>query len=502
MNRFALVSLLVLAAPGIASAKPKKPVPVVVAPPPPPPPDPNAWRATPPPPGPESSWTAPVAAHFKLSNGIPVYLVAQGDLPLVRVRLNLAIGREANPKGKAGLNALTASMLDEGTATRDSATIASDAAQLGSELSINAGDENVVVALESLTRETLVPSLDLLQDVVLRPKLAKADFARVRGDVLASLQAAKSEPNDVARRVFLAQLWGADHPYGVPVAGTDASVGALKLADIAKAYKDNWHAGNASFVVSGNVDPATFLPLLEARFGGWKKGAATRAAVAPPVALLKPRVVFKEQAGAVQSVLRVGAVSVSRTSPDYYQDQVAVTLLGGMFSSRLNMALREEKGWSYGAYCGLSDSRDHGILQARSSVQADKTSEAVTVVLEELAGQVARVPTEAEMTLTRDSLVKSLPGMFESNAATAGAFLQVPQFGLPVDSWDGYGAKVNGVDAAATASASQALLSPAHMLVVVVGPRTTEVTATDGTKSTVDVVENLKKLGMEFVEAK
>lgn len=496
-----IASLILLGAPGIAACGPKKPEPAAVVATTPPP-DPNAWRATAPAPGPERPWAAPVAKTFTLSNGIPVYLVDQGDLPLVSVRLSMTIGRESNPKGKAGLGALTASMLDEGTKTRDSSTIAADAAKLGAELGINAGDENVVVALDALTGETLGPSLDLLQDVVLRPKLDKADFSRVQGDTIAAIQAAKSEPNDVARRVFLAQLWGAEHPYGVPAVGTEASVKALKLADVSKAYKESWHAGNAAFVVSGKIDVEPLKAHLESRFGAWKKLTATRPAVAAPAPLLKPRVVFKEQPGSVQSVLRVGTLAVPRTSPDYWQDQVAVTLFGGMFSSRLNMALREEKGWSYGAYGGMSDSRDYGIVQARGSVQADKTAESVAVIFDELAKQIARVPTEAEMKLTHDSLVKSLPGNFESNAATAGAFLQVPQYGLAVDAWQSYGAKVNGVDAAATATASKALLDPAHMLVVVVGPRTVEVPGADGAKTNVDVVENLKKLGYEFVEAR
>ena len=140
MKRFTLTlaSLALLGAPGIAACGPKKPDPAAVVAPTPPPPDPNAWRATVPPPGPERAWTAPVARTFTLSNGIPVYLVEQGDLPLVSVRLNMTIGRESNPKGKAGLGALTASMLDEGTKTRDSSTIAADAATLGAELGINA----------------------------------------------------------------------------------------------------------------------------------------------------------------------------------------------------------------------------------------------------------------------------------------------------------------------------------------------------------------------------
>lgn len=497
-----VLSLVLLGMPGLAACGPKKPPVIQEVAETPPPVDPNAWRAAVPAPGPERAWTAPAATKFELSNGIPVYLVKQGELPLVSVRLNMAIGREGNPKGKAGLLALTASMLDEGTKTRDSSTIASDAAALGAELGISAGDENTVVALDALGGTELEPSLDLMADVVLHPKFDKKDFSRVQGDTVAAIQAASSEPNDIARRVFLQQLWGKDHPYGVPAAGTEASVKALKLADVTKAYGDWWHSGNAAFVVAGNIDEARLKPLLEARFGAWKKGKAAHTAVAAPSVPLKPRIVFHEKPGAVQSVLRVGSLAVSRSSPDYWSDQVAVNLFGGMFSSRLNMALREEKGWSYGAYAGMSDSRDFGIVQARGSVQADKSAESVQVVMEELGKQLAAPPSAEMIKLTRDSLTKSLAGSFETNAATAGAFLAVPQYGLPVDAWQSYAKNVNGIDAAATLEASKRLLAPERMLVVVVGPRTIEVDDGKGGKTTVDVAGNLAKLGYEFIDQK
>ena len=468
---------LALFMPGLAACAPKKPEPVVATPPPPP--DPEAWRATMPPPAPEKAWSAPVAKRFDLSNGIPVYLVQQGDLPLVSVQLVLGVGREANPAG-----------------------IAAEAARLGAELGVSAGDENIVVSLDSLSGSTLAPSFDLMADVVLRPAFDKKVFARVQSDVVAAIQAGKSEPNEVARRVFSEQLFGASHPYGQTSAGSEKSVGALKLADVTRAYADHFHAGNATFVVAGKVDEATLKAELEARFGKWKAGKTARAPVAAPVAPLKTRIVFQEQPGAVQSVIRVGTLAPARNAPEYWKVQVATNLFGGMFGSRLNMALREEKGWSYGAFAGVGDSRDFGVFQARTSVQADKTAESVQVIFDELKAQSSREPTAAELKVTADSLVKSLPGNFETNSATARAFVQVPRFGLPVDAWQSYGMNVASVSAAMVAEASRAQLDAGKMLVVVVGPRTVEIEGEGGAKTTVDVVAGLKGLGQEFVEVK
>lgn len=499
MSRFILAFALL--APSIVACAPKSPEPVAsdVATPPP---DPNAWRSARPAPAAEKAYTAPVASSFTLSNGVPVYLVQQGELPLVSVRLVVNVGRESNPKGMAGLASLTANMLDEGTKTRDGATIAADAAKLGAELAVASSDETSIVSLDALTGAQLAPSLDLMADVVLNPKFDKAAFARVQGEVLTAIQSAKSEPRDVVVREFLAQYWGADHPYGTPAVGSESSVKSIKLADVQKAYTTGWHAGNAALVVAGNADEATLKPLLEERFGKWKKNSGLRARPAAPAALLKTRVVFVEQPGAVQSVIRVGGPGPRRSDAAYWPNEVAGTLFGGMFSSRLNMNLREEHGWSYGAYGGLSISRDYAVFAARTSVQADKTAPAVTEILKEMRAQAGRVPTADEMKLTVANLVKSLPGNFSTNAATASAFIQVPALGLGTDSWATYPASITGVSAEAASAAGKTLLDADKALIVVVGPRTVEVDDGKGGKQKVDVEAELKALGFEFVEAK
>ncbi|MBM4368374.1 MAG: insulinase family protein [Deltaproteobacteria bacterium] len=490
-----MIRLVLLATLGACAPKPAP----VVAEPAPPPVDPEAWRANRPAAAPAKAWTAPVATQFTLSNGVPVYLVKQGDLPLLSVRLIMKVGRDANGD-KAGLAALAANMLDEGTKTRDGAKIAADAAMLGADLAVSPSAESTTLTLDALTGDPLSPSLDLLADVALNPRFDKKDFARVVDEVVTGIVAARAEPRDVAQRTFLAQMYGSKHPYGVPTVGTEASVKALKLADVTRHYADQWHAGNAALVVAGNIDEATLKPLLESRFGKWKVGKAGRSAVTAPSAPLKTRVVFVEQPGAVQSVINAGTVAPSRTTADYWPASVAITLFGGMFSSRLNMNLREEHGWSYGAYAGFADARDYSLLVARSSVQADKTAPAVAEVLKEMGAQAGRVPSPEEMTLVRDYLVKSLPGNFETNASASGTFVNLPLYGLPGDEWAKCGERVTSVTAEQAALAGKSLLDPAKTLVVVAGPRSIEVDDGKGGKTKVDVPGELKALGYEFVE--
>jgi zinc protease len=496
-----LVLLAALAAPAYAKSK-KKPEPPPPAPVEAPAPvvDPEAWRATAPAPGAERPWSPPAAKTFKLANGVPVYLVETPGLPLVSVNVLMLVGREANPAGKAGLAALTANLLDEGTKTRTGAQLAADAAMLGADVSVGQGDEMAWVSVDALTGEALAPSLDLLADVTLNPKFDEGQFKRVQDETLTGIQSQRAEPRDVAARAFAAQLFGTNHPYGTPTVGSESSVRALKSKDVKAFYKTWWHAGNAAIVVSGAVTQADVQPLLEARFGAWKAGKATRLTAPAPSPLAKTRVVFVEQPGAVQSVIRLGTTGVSRTSADYQAANVAGTLLAGIFSSRVNMNLREEHGWSYGAYGGFSETRDHGIFAVRTSVQADKTAPAVAELLKELTAAAGRTPTADELKMTKDYLLKSLPGNFETNGATANSVANAVAFGLGADMWPKYVTELGAVTAEQSASTAKRYFDTARQLVVVVGPRTIEVKDDAGNATTVDVLGELKALGYELVE--
>lgn len=466
----------------------KKPVaaPVAAAPAP----DPQAWRAAQPAPAAEKPWTPPVARTVALKNGVPVHVIENPGLPLVTVQVVMAVGRAANPKGKAGLHALTASMLDEGTKKRTGAQLAEALGEQGATLSVSGGGDNSMVVLNALGGDALEPALDLLAEVLLSPRFDKADFARLKQQTLDQIAASKAEPRDVAGRTFQRALFGADHPFGQAAVGDETSVASLTLTDAQALYKNAWHAGNATIVVSGDITAEKAQALLDARLGGWARGRPVANPPAPPPPPSATRVVFKEQPGAVQSVIYTGRVAMSRTSPDYPAANVAGTLVGGMFSSRLNMNLREEKGWSYGAYGGFSEDRLYGVFSARTSVQADKTAPAVAEILKEL-GAARREPTPEELALTRDYLVRSLPGSFETNQATAGAFALAIANGQGADAFTRYEAEVRGPDAAAVGAAATTWLDPSKMTVVVVGPA--KARGDDGVEH--DTLAELKALG-------
>lgn len=464
--------------------------------------DPEAWRATRPGPAAAKDWSPPVPTELRLDNGIPVWLVESHDLPLVSVSLVMSVGREANPRGKAGLSALTANLLDEGTTRRDGPTLARTLAGLGAQLSTVGGNDRSVVALDALAGDRLGPALDLMAEVVLSPKFDKGVVERVRAEVVDGIKAEASQARAIAARALMAQLFGTDHAYGTPAVGSATSVAALKHTDLRSFHKDWWHAGNAAFVVAGDLSPDQARAELGARFGAWKAKKTTRPTLLAPATPLRTRVVFVEMPGAVQTQLMLGTPGPARTSPSFIAANFATTLFGGMFSSRLNMSLREEKGWSYGAYASLSESRDFGRLVASGSVQADQTAPAVQLIFDELKAAASREPSADEMKLTADYLLKSLPGSFETNAGTVDAFVNAHVTGLGGDAWRSFRTQTAALTPAASRGQAQALFDPARFVVVAAGPRSVEVDDGKGGKTTVDVVAGLRALGFEYVEWK
>jgi predicted Zn-dependent peptidase len=297
------------------------------------------------------------------------------------------------------------------------------------------------------------------------------------------------------------QLYGNGHPYSLPRRGSLTTLPKLKLADVKGWYTKWWHAGNASFVVTGAVDPAAFTRELDARFGKWKVGKDKPPVVAAALAVPSTKLVFVESPGSVQSFILTGAAGLQKTDAGWYAADMAGTLAAGNFSSPLNMVLREEKGWSYGAYGGFDATKDLGWFQSYASVQADKTAPAVAEFVGVYSRAMANPPSAELLQVTKDGMVKSLPGGFETNARAAGSLSRLVADGLPTDTWQTWGAKVNAVTAEEAHAAAKKWLDPAHQIIVVVGPRTVTGKDANGTELNVDVFSELKGLGYAFVDA-
>ena len=436
----------------------------------PPPVTPDAaFRAHPPPPAAKVEFRAPVPAQLKLKNGLPVFLIERHEVPLVTLSLAVRSGEDTEPQGKSGLASLALELLDEGTPTRDAVAIARGFEDLAARYSTQADADATSVRLTALA-DTLGPALEIFADVALHPAFRKADVERIRVERLGQIAQALDDPQSVGQHVLHRVLFGEKHPWGFPGEGTVQSVKSIKAADLAAWHRSFFRPDNAALFVVGDTDAKTLLPLLEARFGGWKRSTAPK-----PVVVKVPKsgvrtVYLVDKPGAPQSQIWIGEIGVASTAPDIFPVRVMNNILGGSFNSRLNGNLRTEHAYSYGVSSFYDTHREAGPFVAAGGVTSDKTAEALAEFIKELQRMKGGEVSAAELSDAKASLVRAIPALFASNEQTAGAYARAWSHGLPADYYAAYQRRVEAVTEAEVGKAARDRLHPDALAIVVVGP--------------------------------
>ena len=428
-----------------------------------------AWRADAPKPGAASPLHLPVPEQFKLSNGLTVLYSERPGLPLVAASLVLRSGKDANPVDRPGLASVTARMLQQGTATRSALQIADRAADLGASLTSRATVDNSLVATQSLSR-SFPEALELLADIALHPNFPKAEIERVRSERLAALVQEKDEPFSVALRVAAAALYGSHNPYGYTDSGTAESLKAMSREDLLHFWEQNYLPNESALIVAGNIKLATLKPLLEKAFGAWKAGKSSAAVVAAPETT-DARLILVDRAAAPQTTLLCFSLGVPRSTPDYAPMEVMNTDLGGLFSSRINMNLREQHGYTYGAVSFFGYQRSTGTFAVYSEVRTDVTAPATGEAFNELRRMRDALMSPDEMRLSKDSITRSMPGRFERDTDAAGSFADLFTYDLPLDYFSKLPDLIGAVTAEQAQGAAQKYIHPEKMIVLAVGDR-------------------------------
>ncbi|MDT8436260.1 MAG: pitrilysin family protein [Gemmatimonadota bacterium] len=432
-------------------------------------------RAALPVPGTPPAPDFPEVRRATLANGMQVVLAERPGLPLVRMQLVLDAGYAADPAERPGLANLTMDMLDEGTTSRDALEISEELALLGANLGTGANLDQVLVSLSAL-KENLAPSLALFADVVRNPSFPETDLERLRRQTLARIQQEKSQPMGMAMRTLPPLLYGEGHPYAQPLtgSGTEASVAAITPADL-RGYHATWfRPGNATLVVAGDVTLDEIVPELEKAFRGWEAGAVPEKNLAGAKRPDAPVIYLLDRPGSPQSVILAGQLIPPTANPDERAFEVMNTVLGGAFISRINLNLREDKGWSYGARAIAWDAAGPRPFAVYAPVQSDRTAEAMTEILAELNGIRGDRPVTAdELRKAVDNLTLSLPGRWETIGRVAGSLGEIVRFGLPDDWFDTYADEVRAVSAEEASAVARDFLAPDRMVWVVVGDRET-----------------------------
>jgi len=427
-------------------------------------------RTKPPVIGPAPQLTLPQLQKRTLSNGLPVWLIEAHEVPLAQINLVVLAGTGDDPAGKFGVASLTAAMLDEGAGTRSALELADAIEFLGADVSTSSSSDSSAVRL-NVPVSRLREALPLMADVALRPTFPDNELERLRQERLTALLQARDDAAQVAPLAFARVLYGPTHRYGTGQTGTEATLKAMTAQDLRSFHQAMYTPANATLIVVGDVTADAIVPLLEAQFGTWKGGPAPRR-VTPPQAPqpAKQEIVIVDLPGAAQSQIRIGAVGVTRATPDYFPLQVLNTILGGSFTSRLNQNLREEHGYSYGASSRFDMRLSNGPFQAGAGVQTDKTSESLEEFFKELNAIGQPVPAD-ELTKAKNYVALGFPSEFEAIDDLAGHIEELVVYKLPDNYFERYVANVEAVTGAAVQKASATYIQPKRLAIVIVGDR-------------------------------
>jgi zinc protease len=425
------------------------------------------WRATPPKPSASRAPQLPTPQSFQLSNGLTVMLSPQPGMPLVSASLVVRNGGDANPIDAPGLASFSAAMLTQGTKTRTATQIPEEVAQIGASLTAASSMDSNSITTSSLSRN-FPAALNLLADVALNATFPSEEVERIRTQRAADLIQQRSSPVAIANNVMAAALYGLEHPYGFAELGTADAIKRVTRDQLYDFWRRQFVPNNAALIVSGAITLPELRRLAESAFGAWPKGTS----VAPKLgdsALGQPRLVVVDRPGSPQTQLRVATIGAPRSSPDYMALRVMNAILGGLFSSRINLNLREAHGYTYGARSQFSFWRGAGPFAVITGVRTDVTAPAVREIVNEVKRMVATDVTVDELTLAKDAIIQSLPGQFETNEFTVGALSAIFVYGLPADFYSQLPARINAISAKDIQSVAAKYLVPEKMVVVAVG---------------------------------
>ena len=425
------------------------------------------WRSKVPGAGPAPAINLPQGKSFTLANGLTVIHNYNPAVPLVSSQLVVKSGSGANPLAQPGLSSFTAQLLQEGTATRSAPQIADEVAQLGAFLGTGSGADSSFAQMTSL-KTTFPQALDLLADVVQHPQFPQEEVERQRASRIGNLAQQRENAGAVAARVEAAALYGPKHPYGYIQLGTEAALKATTRADLQRFWQQHYVPNNAALIVSGDITESELKALAEAKFGAWKAGEVAPSVTALP-ATSKARLILVDKPGAPQTALRLSTIAVDRKTPDYAPLQVMNAALGGLFTSRLNTNLREEKGYTYGVRSQFQYRSAPGPFAIAASVRTDVTGPAVSETLKEIRAMIARPLSSKELSNARNSQVLSLPGQFDTNASISASMANTYVYNLGLDYYTTLPQRFASVTDKQVQQAARKYLQPEKLTIIGVG---------------------------------
>lgn len=428
------------------------------------------WRKEAPKPGPAPTVHLPVPQTFALGNGMKVLVVEEHALPVLSAAVVSRAGSENNPADKAGLAVLTAQVMGEATASRSVEKLAGAEEEIGTRIGVGASMDGATASMTVLTNHT-GEGLDLLSDVIQHPAFNASDLDRLRKQRLVGIQQETDSVAAMAQRVGPLLVYG-NSAYGRSANGTTESITSLTRDDVTGFYQKHFGPADSALVLVGDVTMKEAHTLAEQYFGKWSGTAEASPALPPAPAPQPTHVVIVDKPGAPQTALFAFGVGVPATTADLPAIQVMNYTLGGSFASRINMNLREEHGYTYGASSGFRTYRGAGPFLAGGLVRTNVTGDSATQLMYELKRFPDNPPTEAELTMSKNANVQSLPGAFDTTGSIAGSLASIFLYNRPLDYYATLATRYRAVTSADVARVAREYLHPDQVTIVAAGDRT------------------------------
>jgi len=415
----------------------------------------------------------PEVKTFTLSNGLQVSLVERKAVPVVNMSLMMDAGYAADQFGLPGLAQLTGNMLTEGTKTKTSLQISDLQADLGASVNGNSDLDKTYLNLNTLTTN-FDAALSLFTDVLLNPSFPQKDFERVKKEQLLSIKQEQAQPVLMGLRILPQLLYGKGHAYSNPYtgSGTEAGVNKIMREDLVKFHKAWFVPNNATLAVVGDITASELKAKLEKSFAGWKSKAVQQKNISEVALPAQPLVYIIDKPGSLQSIIFAAQISPAAKDPDYEAIKMMNKILGGEFTSRINMNLREDKHWSYGSFSVNIDAKGPSFFTGYAPVQTDKTKESIVELLKEITQFINDKPaTEAEFNKVRGNSILQLPGTWETNAAVLGSLQEAIKYDRGIAYLDNYAAMLQNLQLEKIQQAAKKVIKPNSLTWVIVGDR-------------------------------
>jgi len=416
----------------------------------------------------EISFSLPEIEKFKLSNNLEVYFIQKTKLPILQFNLLINAGSYLDPAGKKGLSNLLSMAIDEGAGKFNSLELSDEFDLLGSNFSVSSSEDNIYISLQTL-KDNLDKSLDLFSMVIKSPHLNESDFKREQRKIITHILQQQDEPDEIADLVFDHIIFGAANPYCSPVVGYDEDVKQISVDDVKTFYSGFILPNNSKLIVVGDISKEELIEKLELYFKDWASKEKT-ADISFPKTGSDKKIFLFDKKGSVQSEIRIGHSAPNRNEIDFFPKTILNNILGGQFTSRINLNLREKKGYTYGAHSRFNYLRESAYFLATTSVGAENTGNAVREIMNELEGIKAGIKNE-ELDFAKSSLIRKFPSNFETYKQIASNLISMVIHSLPGDYFNTYLDNIKSVSKEQVNNAAENYIKPDKAVTVIVGDK-------------------------------